>query len=592
MAPTRSLLLSGVALTLIMGSASIPSYGANGTRHLPIVLAAADDGVAAAQANVDAARAALEAAKASGQGVEEAQKALEAAMAALKQAEAVAKQAPVAVEPPPEKAPVEPPVAAEPKPPKPPVAEVPAPPKPPVAEAPAAVPEPPVAAEPAPPPPPVANEPTPPKEPVAQGPEKGKKKKPPVAEAPAAPAEPPVAAEPTPPKPPVAEAPAAPEPPVAAEPVPPKPPVAEAPVPPKPPVAEAPAAPAQPPVAGEPTPPKPPVAEAPGKQPPPPVAGPAAPPPVAGPAAPPPVADSAKAPVPVVDATTQEQGGKRPPKSIDGRIIVKEGDDGLFIRHDEDARFRIPGAKFGTQTAPDGTTITTIIRPDGSQIVTITDQDGNLIRRTRKLPNGQVIVLIDSRPEAPEHRRKTIDYFKRLPPVVLNIPEQDYVVESRRATPRQLELTLEAPPVEQVERTYSIDEIRQSERLRDKVRRVDIDTVTFDTGQAVVPPDQINNLSAIGSALAAIIKRDPSQVYLIEGHTDAVGSDVSNLALSDRRAESVADILATYYGIPAENLVTQGYGEQYLKVPTEAPERQNRRVTVRNITPLLNANKG
>jgi len=41
MAPTRSLLLSGVALTLIMGSASIPTYGANGTRHLPIVLAAA-----------------------------------------------------------------------------------------------------------------------------------------------------------------------------------------------------------------------------------------------------------------------------------------------------------------------------------------------------------------------------------------------------------------------------------------------------------------------------------------------------------------------------------------------------------------------
>ena len=40
--------------------------------------------------------------------------------------------------------------------------------------------------------------------------------------------------------------------------------------------------------------------------------------------------------------------------------------------------------------------------------------------------------------------------------------------------------------------------------------------------------------------------------------------------------------------MPAENLTSQGYGEQYLKVPTDGPERRNRRVTIRNITPLLN----
>jgi OmpA-OmpF porin, OOP family len=31
----------------------------------------------------------------------------------------------------------------------------------------------------------------------------------------------------------------------------------------------------------------------------------------------------------------------------------------------------------------------------------------------------------------------------------------------------------------------------------------------------------------------------------------------------------------------------RNYGEQYLKVPMEGPERQNRRVTLRRITPLL-----
>ena len=38
---------------------------------------------------------------------------------------------------------------------------------------------------------------------------------------------------------------------------------------------------------------------------------------------------------------------------------------------------------------------------------------------------------------------------------------------------------------------------------------------------------------------------------------------------------------------PPENLITQGYGEQYLKVLTAGPERANRRASVRRITPLL-----
>jgi outer membrane protein OmpA-like peptidoglycan-associated protein len=38
---------------------------------------------------------------------------------------------------------------------------------------------------------------------------------------------------------------------------------------------------------------------------------------------------------------------------------------------------------------------------------------------------------------------------------------------------------------------------------------------------------------------------------------------------------------------PAENLTTQGYGEQFLRVQTELAARENRRVAIRRITPLL-----
>ena len=46
-------------------------------------------------------------------------------------------------------------------------------------------------------------------------------------------------------------------------------------------------------------------------------------------------------------------------------------------------------------------------------------------------------------------------------------------------------------------------------------------------------------------------------------------------------------MLTQQFGVPPENLMTQGYGEQYLKVPTQGRSAHNRRVTVRRITPLL-----
>ena len=97
----------------------------------------------------------------------------------------------------------------------------------------------------------------------------------------------------------------------------------------------------------------------------------------------------------------------------------------------------------------------------------------------------------------------------------------------------------------------------------------------------------MQGLAQLGLAMEDVIAENPDEVYLVEGHTDAVGSDYDNLILSDRRAEAVAVALSQNFDIPPENLVTEGYGEQFLKVPTEGPSRENRRVTVRRITPLL-----
>jgi outer membrane protein OmpA-like peptidoglycan-associated protein len=160
-------------------------------------------------------------------------------------------------------------------------------------------------------------------------------------------------------------------------------------------------------------------------------------------------------------------------------------------------------------------------------------------------------------------------------------------VEYRDASEDDLYAALMAPPLERLDRPYSLAEIRYSHSLRERVRRVDLDDITFETGSWEIEPSEMRRLERLGRVLSRIIERDPDVVFLIEGHTDAVGSEEDNLSLSDRRAEAVAAALTEAFGVPAENLVTQGYGEEFLKVPTDGPERANRRATVRNVKHLM-----
>jgi outer membrane protein OmpA-like peptidoglycan-associated protein len=179
-------------------------------------------------------------------------------------------------------------------------------------------------------------------------------------------------------------------------------------------------------------------------------------------------------------------------------------------------------------------------------------------------------------------------YFVTLPPPVIRIPRDRYIVEAEDAPPELIYDTLIAPPVERIERRYSLDEIRYSPSVRERMPSIDLDSINFETGSWEIPPDQASKLQAIADGLNKAIERNPRAVFLIEGHTDAVGSDVDNLSLSDRRAQSAAELLTQQFNVPPENLTSQGYGEQYLKVQTDGPSRENRRVTIRNITPLLN----
>ncbi len=266
-----------------------------------------------------------------------------------------------------------------------------------------------------------------------------------------------------------------------------------------------------------------------------------------------------------------------------GRVIIKDPNGQSFIRHNEEDRFRF-GARDVQVQRQGNDTRTIVVRPDGSQIITESGPDGGLLRRLRRDREGREIVIIDNRERGP---RGIGGFFVALAPPILRIPQDRYIVDADGAPPDLIYDTLIAPPVDRLDRAYSLDEIRYSPSVRQRMPSIDLDTINFETGSWDIPEDQAVKLQVIADGLNRAIQRNPNSVFLIEGHTDAVGSDVDNLSLSDRRAESAAELLSQQFGVPPENLATQGYGEQYLKIPTDGPERRNRRVTVRNITPLL-----
>ena len=278
-----------------------------------------------------------------------------------------------------------------------------------------------------------------------------------------------------------------------------------------------------------------------------------------------------------------DQGGRKV-FTEPGRVIVVDPSGQSFIRHNEEDRFRYGARDIQTQQVGNDTR-TIVMRPDGSQIITVSGRDGQMLRRIRRDREGREIIIIDNSYRDPQ---AVGGFYVDLPPPVLRIPYDHYIVEAEDAPPELIYDTMEAPPVDRIQRRYSLDEIRYSPSVRQLMPSIDLNSITFETGSWDIPPDQAAKLQAIADGLNRAIQRNPREVFLIEGHTDAVGNDVDNLSLSDRRAESAANLLTQQFQVPAENLTSQGYGSQYPKEQTNGPSRINRRVTVRRITPLLN----
>ena len=99
--------------------------------------------------------------------------------------------------------------------------------------------------------------------------------------------------------------------------------------------------------------------------------------------------------------------------------------------------------------------------------------------------------------------------------------------------------------------------------------------LSFETGSARLTPAAVAQARVFGRAL--LLPQLANMRFRIEGHTDAVGSRAGNVALSQRRAQSVADFLVAM-GVPRSRLDVRGYGPDRPLPGTSGASAENRRV--------------
>lgn len=271
--------------------------------------------------------------------------------------------------------------------------------------------------------------------------------------------------------------------------------------------------------------------------------------------------------------------GARVASNSGDRVVLRDPDGSYRVVKDDNVLLRQPGSRMSTENFSDGSSRTIVTKPDGSRIVTVYDPWRRIVQRELIEPDGRRYTLIDdSRGAAPVLSGTTT-------------PRVTTPAVSQEATAAALARALAAegvgPAGADAGRRYTLAQIRDIAAVRALAPAVSLDTVTFASGSSAITPDQAHALAGLGETLRDQIAANPREIYLVEGHTDAVGDPAYNLALSDRRAESLALALSDYFQVPAENLVVQGYGEEDLAVPTDGPSAANRRVEVRRITDLL-----
>jgi outer membrane protein OmpA-like peptidoglycan-associated protein len=266
-----------------------------------------------------------------------------------------------------------------------------------------------------------------------------------------------------------------------------------------------------------------------------------------------------------------ENQAERRDSRLDARDLLRDSRDVRDL-NDRQLQRRIKSAR---DLMADGT-----LRPGQKQRLR------DLLREARREKRRRLIAGRADRRERLRRNRDNNQIIIQIPPVRIG-PDRDDIAAAE-AGDELLEQQLIAPPRRRIERKFSRQDFRTGRpSSRDSMPAIEVDTIHFGFNESFVREEEIPQLERIGEIIERIIAANPDEVFLIEGHTDAVGSAAYNESLSSKRADAVRDAMLQFFNIERANLETVGYGEEFLKIETEEEAAENRRVTIRRITPLL-----
>lgn len=122
----------------------------------------------------------------------------------------------------------------------------------------------------------------------------------------------------------------------------------------------------------------------------------------------------------------------------------------------------------------------------------------------------------------------------------------------------------------------AIELIERETELMD-TGKIRLQSIQFDTNQAILKPESFQALDVVG----ALLTQWPQLKFEVGGHTDNVGSTTPNRKLSLARAESVLSYMnGKYAALDSTRFTVKGYGKDKPLVPNISDENkaQNRRV--------------
>lgn len=163
-----------------------------------------------------------------------------------------------------------------------------------------------------------------------------------------------------------------------------------------------------------------------------------------------------------------------------------------------------------------------------------------------------------------------------------NPPPVDPVVKEEPAAAAETPSVAPAEPdADSIERARIEAERLESERLEAERARVEAlinqlmsDDVYFDFDKSELTEKAKEVLAQVGD----ILLKEPRFVIVVEGHTDARGTEDYNMTLGSKRAMKVKEFLSAY-GVAGDRMETISFGKEKPKVAGDSEDAyaQNRR---------------